>query len=849
MQAILRRKMRRELRANWLRYLALGLVIVFAMYIIVSLIGAADTVILGTRQHAAQNRVEDGQFTVFVPLTEAERTELSRLGADVEPAFYLDYAQDSGCVLRVFRLRQTIDLAEPEAGLLPDREDQIALEKRFCEANGLHVKDRITLAGKTLTISAIVTSPDYDTPFRAMGDSTVDSANFGTAFVTDAAYDQLQKTNLALQAEEYVYAYRLRGETTHAALRSHLKALRFDPAKVDDPWFQSYWKQLWSERDELLSGAAELADGNRALSDALTELNDRINEDTFLPLKLVLPGELLEAIDALERSGGELADGAKTLEDAISEVADRYLEADLSNLRSFTAAEDNPRIGGAADDVVINKYASIAAGVIIVALLGYVISVFVIHTIESERSVIGTLYALGVRRRDLMRHYLTLPVLISFLGGLVGTLAGYSSLGVPLQTADTYAYFSVPTLDTVVELPVILYGVIMPPVIAALVNLVVIRRKLSAPALQMIRNEDTSRRVSELDLKNLAFLPRFQLRQMLREGRSALGVVLGIFVCLLLMMIGINAYVLCLHVGHNNVADTRYAYMYLYKYPETTVPAGGSPAYAETLKKEVLGYNLDVTVLGLEPDNPYFDAHPPASQSRVAISSAMAQKYGLSVGQPLVLRDEQNDRSYAFTIERVVDYSPAFFVFMDLDAMRELFDKPEDYYNTVFSDHALSIEPGRLYNVSSKQDVEKAADIFVNLMYSMVYTMILASAVIMAIVMYLMMKVMLDRSAQSIALFKVFGYRRREISRLFLSGNTVLIALGILVCIPLSKRIMDALYPYLVSNVACGIDLHMAPWVYAVLYLACMLIYAIIHALLVRRIRQIPANEILKARE
>ena len=849
MQAILRRKMRRELRANWLRYLALGLVIVFAMYIIVSLIGAADTVILGTRQHAAQNRVEDGQFTVFVPLTEAERTELSRLGADVEPAFYLDYAQDSGCVLRVFRLRQTIDLAEPEAGLLPDRDDQIALEKRFCEANGLHVKDRITLAGKTLTISAIVTSPDYDTPFRAMGDSTVDSANFGTAFVTDAAYDQLQKTNRALQAEEYVYAYRLRGETTHAALRSHLKALRFDPAKVDDPWFQSYWKQLWSERDELLSGAAELADGNRALSDALTELNDRINEDTFLPLKLVLPGELLEAIDALERSGGELADGAKTLEDAISEVADRYLEADLSNLRSFTAAEDNPRIGGAADDVVINKYASIAAGVIIVALLGYVISVFVIHTIESERSVIGTLYALGVRRRDLMRHYLTLPVLISFLGGLVGTLAGYSSLGVPLQTADTYAYFSVPTLDTVVELPVILYGVIMPPVIAALVNLVVIRRKLSAPALQMIRNEDSARHVSELDLKNLAFLPRFQLRQMLREGRSALGVVLGIFVCLLLMMIGINAYVLCLHVGHNNVADTRYAYMYLYKYPETTVPAGGSPAYAETLKKEVLGYNLDVTVLGLEPDNPYFDAHPPASQSRVAISSAMAQKYGLSVGQPLVLRDEQNDRSYAFTIERVVDYSPAFFVFMDLDAMRELFDKPEDYYNTVFSSHALSIEPGRLYNVSSKQDVEKAADIFVNLMYSMVYTMILASAVIMAIVMYLMMKVMLDRSAQSIALFKVFGYRRREISRLFLSGNTVLIALGILICIPLSKRIMDALYPYLVSNVACGIDLHMAPWVYAVLYLACMLIYAIIHALLVRRIRQIPANEILKARE
>ena len=127
--------------------------------------------------------------------------------------------------------------------------------------------------------------------------------------------------------------------------------------------------------------------------------------------------------------------------------------------------------------------------------------------------------------------------------------------------------------------------------------------------------------------------------------------------------------------------------------------------------------------------------------------------------------------------------------------------------------------------------------------------MIAASAVIMAIVMYLMMKVMLDRSAQSIALFKVFGYRKREISRLFLDGNTALILLGTLVSIPLAKIIMDAMYPYLVSNVACAINLHMSPWVYVVLFFGCMLIYAVIHAMLVRRIRKIPANEILKNRE
>ena len=167
----------------------------------------------------------------------------------------------------------------------------------------------------------------------------------------------------------------------------------------------------------------------------------------------------------------------------------------------------------------------------------------------------------------------------------------------------------------------------------------------------------------------------------------------------------------------------------------------------------------------------------------------------------------------------------------------------------VFSDKDLGVDPGRLYSVSTREDVEKAANIFVELMWSMVITMLVASAAIMALVMYLMMKVMIDHAGGSIALFKLFGYRKRELGALFLNGNTLLIALGVLVSIPLSKRLMDAMYPYLVSNVPCAIDLRFEPWIYAALFAGCMLIYALIHAFLVRRIRRIQPNEVLKNRE
>ena len=112
-------------------------------------------------------------------------------------------------------------------------------------------------------------------------------------------------------------------------------------------------------------------------------------------------------------------------------------------------AADNPRIGAAAEDQVINKYAGLVAGVIIIILFAYVISVFVVHGIERESSVIGALYALGVKRNDLLRHYLTLPVCVTMLFSALGTVIGYSPIGVQNQMADAYAYFSIKQMSPV----------------------------------------------------------------------------------------------------------------------------------------------------------------------------------------------------------------------------------------------------------------------------------------------------------------------------------------------------------------------------------------------------------------
>ena len=72
MQKILRKRVFRDLRENLFRYLALGLLIIFGMYLIVGMVAAADTIIIGTKDAAKEQCVEDGEFTVFAPLSDSE---------------------------------------------------------------------------------------------------------------------------------------------------------------------------------------------------------------------------------------------------------------------------------------------------------------------------------------------------------------------------------------------------------------------------------------------------------------------------------------------------------------------------------------------------------------------------------------------------------------------------------------------------------------------------------------------------------------------------------------------------------------------------------------------------------
>lgn len=916
MQKLLFRRVLRDFRHNLPRYAALFSLMLLSMFLVVSLMGAADSIIQGTAESAEAHGVEHGQFGVFVPLTDSETAQIEASGVTLQKDFSLDLHLDAdGSTLRVYAYRDTIDRFAATTGAETVQPGEILLEQHYADTHGFVLGSTVTLGGKAFTVAGIGSTPDYDAVFEKVTSTAADPKQFGVGFVCAADYDALNAAGTAFRAEDYTYTYRLGGDATDDNLKALLQSFTLDRSKVTDTYFLDYVARAEQTRTDLqdaltalADGAGELADGMDELTGYSADLNDAANAlfdamltqaeeslaqagitvqltaenyaaqmekladdpSTSAALKQTL-ADAAGQLDALEQfrqgvhqytegasqaaAGGsaQLRDGVQELQNAADDILDEYFSFDLDNLTQFLPAAENPRIGGAADDVEINLYGSGAAGVILMILFTYVISVFVVHTIEQESSIIGALYAMGVTRNQLLVHYLAAPVVVSWLGGVCGLLLSLTPIGCVQQMQDTYLYYSLPQLG--VRLPglLLVYALVMPPVIAAAVNCIVIRKSLSRTALSLLRSEQKAShasRISRIDLGHLSFLPRFQLRQLLRELRSAFAVLGGMFICLLVLMIALDCYVYCDNFNRRSILETTYEYCYTYKYPTEEVPEGGTPAYAETLRQTSYGYDLDVTMLGIDPGCPYFpEVAPTAKKSEVVIASSVAQKFGVGKGDVLVLRDEVNDVNYAFTVTDVVHYASGLYIFMDRDAMQELFGRSDDYYNTVFSDHALDIDTGLLYATVSRQNIEQASAVFTDLMMPMVILVSVLSVVIFLVVLYLMIKVMIDRASYSISLLKVFGYRTGEVRRLYLDGNFVVVALGALVCIPAAKGLMDVIYPYFVSNVAAGLELSFPPQLYAVIYAGVLACYLLIDLVLVRRLDRMTPAEVLKNRE
>ena len=333
MNKVLNKRILRDLKVNFARYSALLLMIIAGMFIIISIVGAAETIIRGTNELIIENKVEDGQFGVFLPLTAEQEKELTDSGATIERMFSADMKMADNSTLRLMKIREKINLIHLDSGTLPAKQGEAVIEKRYSEEHNISVGDSIEIGGVTLTVTGIGTVPEYDSPMNKLSDTAVESSLFGLVFVTAEQYDEILETNPVV--EDYCYAYRLNDKLTHDELKEKIKALEFDYTEVEDKYFREMVDDTLGKKKEIQNVINSMCDSTRELSDNIAMAGFEGTE--------------------IHKAALKLSDGTARLKAETDEFLDEAFNVEIDNLTSFMKAEDNPRILAAAKDLEMNK--------------------------------------------------------------------------------------------------------------------------------------------------------------------------------------------------------------------------------------------------------------------------------------------------------------------------------------------------------------------------------------------------------------------------------------------------------------------------------------------------------------
>lgn len=600
------------------------------------------------------------------------------------------------------------------------------------------------------------------------------------------------------------------------------------------------FNQFYTGLNAYIDGTDKLKDGINELYEATPELaeNSKALYDSS--------NDFVNYSRDLKDGTADLREGVSSFSENMDEL-DEFFDFDITLLTGHIPLTTRTGLSITAESL---RTYGVIIGWIVLAIVIYVLTVFISRDIEEESAVIGTLYSMGVKKRELLAHYCVLPVVLSFIGGVIGTLLGYSPIGVKMQLSVIGDLYSVPELVSRIDPAAVAAGVLGPPILALIITILVVNKRLSRSPLSLLRHEKKIKRIRNIESKKLSFLSRFRIKQMISESGTCMVVFVGLFFSVLLLTIAMD-----MGLGNMRLADsvrntTSFDTMTMLRYAPEEVPEGCETAYAESY--DIAGFDeSSVTVIGIADDSEQFPfSVKDNKENSVLISTAIARKFGMHKGGRITLYNDTEHRYYTFDIAGTADFTGGLYMFMRLDDMRSYFGQKDDYYNVLFSQGEADTESGRIAGVITKESLIKSADTQVSTNRSVAAILLIVAALTFVVIVYLMIKLMIDKVAMNISLMKVMGYHRKEIKKLYIDGNFYVVLISALIAVPLCKSIVDgSFHDLFMSSISYGLDLHFEFYVYILLIAVILLLYFAVTLVIRRRIDKISLSDILKNRE
>ena len=579
--------------------------------------------------------------------------------------------------------------------------------------------------------------------------------------------------------------------------------------------------------------------------------------------------------DQLQYSYSWLYDKAPKNERQEKKRADKFMETlgKEVSLEAFVPRYQNQAINFTGDDMGSDRAMIIVLLYIIIVIMAFVFGVTISNTIRKEAGVIGTLRASGYTKKELIRHYMALPIIVTLIGAIVGNILGYTVMK-NVCASMYYGSYSLPTYVTIWNGDAFWMTTLVPILIMLVINYGVLCHKLRLSPLKFLRRDLSGRKQAKVVplSPKLGIFHRFRLRVIFQNMSNYAVLFVGIVFANLLLFFGLLLPSTLNHYQQEIKSNMLAKYQYMLDVPVRAVSGDDSENVLELLQyymgtktlnddaEAFSAYSLntlpskyktdEVLLYGIEKNSKYIDVDFDDSGD-VYISGAYAEKFQLEPGDKITLKEKYDKKKYTFKVKGIYDYSGALCVFMPQKQLNDTFDLGSYYFSGYFSNSKIT-DINKKY-IGSVVDLEALTKVSRQLTVSMGSMMNLVKGFaigIFIVLIYLLSKIIIEKNTQSISMAKILGYTNGEIGKLYIWSTTIVVVICLLLSLPIEKAIMGVVFREMMLSSVSG---WIALWIDSKIYLEMFLIgigtYAIVSLLEYRRIRRIPMDEALKNAE
>ena len=584
--------------------------------------------------------------------------------------------------------------------------------------------------------------------------------------------------------------------------------------------------QLQAAREQLESGKNQILSGQRQIEDAKKRIADG-EEQIQAGIKQIQDGETgladgwIEYQDGERQANAEIADGEAQIADAKVQLADAKKEIeqiekptwyiyDRSHLPEYSGYGDNADRMKAIGEVFPLIFFLVAALISLTTMT---------RMVEEERTLIGTLKALGYSKKSIAAKYLGYAVLATLTGGIFGVMIGEKILPYIIITAYKIMYRHLPD----VEIPYNLYYGVLACVAALLCTVAATifscMKELKEQAAELMRPPapKQGKRVFLEYIpflwKRLNFTWKSTVRNLMRYKKRFFMTIFGIGGCMGLMLVGFG-----LKDSISSIVPLQYEDIQLYDgnvILQSDVTMQEKQEVYEALEKnsqvvataEDLLQKITIEHDGVSkevylnvPENVEKFSDFVVLQDRTTkekyqltdkgavLTEKMAKELGVSAGDTVTIKEE-NEKERTVKISQICENYMSHDLYMTPAVYKAAYGK-EPEYNSIYyrtegrtTKEAESVGEAALkldgaLSVSYTTELRQQVDDMLQSLDIVIVVLIISAGMLAFVVLYNLNNINITERKRELATLKVLGFYDKEVTEYVYRENILLTLIG-----------------------------------------------------------------------